>query len=199
MTVKQTIGKFFFQWRALLPVPLVLSMFRLASPKKINWIIGLPFVFLGELLRIWGLMHIGPTTRTREICADRLITSGPYSYCRNPLYLANFLKISGFIIISGDILFAFITLFFYLFEFMTMIPYEESFLAGKFPEEHKKYRELIPAFIPCFKNASQFNGASEFSFMESLRSEKKTFGSSAAILLILLGKTFCCKKGTNNA
>ncbi len=185
------IGHFFFTWRDKLPVPLVLAMVPCARPSFFSWLSGLPFVFAGELLRIWGLMHIGPTTRTREICADRLVTSGPYSHCRNPLYFANFLKILGFMMIAGNPGYAFFVILFYLIEFSTMIPYEEGFLAEKFPEAHKCYRESVSAFVPSLNPASGYEAPAAFSFAEAVTSEKRTFASTAAILLILL---FCSLK-----
>lgn len=180
-----TIGRFFFIWRDKLPVPLALAMIPCARPKPLNWIIGMPLVLLGEALRIWGLMHIGPTTRTREICADRLITSGPYSYCRNPLYFANFLKIAGFMVISGNLPYALVVLAFYAVEFVTMIPYEENFLAEKFPEAHKAYREAVPAFVPNATPSPAFDAAANYELDEAIRSERRTFASTSAILLLL--------------
>ncbi len=185
------IGRFFFTWRDKLPVPLVLAMVPCARPSFFSWLAGLPFVFAGELLRIWGLMHIGPTTRTREICADRLVTSGPYSHCRNPLYFANFLKILGFMIIAGNPGYAFFVILFYLIEFSTMIPYEEGFLAEKFPEAHKCYRESVSPFVPSLNPVSRYEEPAAFSFAEAVTSEKRTFSSTAAILLLLL---FCSFK-----
>jgi hypothetical protein len=180
--IKRT-GHFFFVWRDKLPVPLVLAMAGCARPRLSGWLIGLPLIVLGESLRIWGLMHIGPKTRTREICAERLITSGPYSHCRNPLYLANFIKILGFMVVSGNALFAMVVALFYLVEFSTMIPYEEGFLAEKFPEAHRCYREAVPAFIPTIEAVGRFDGAANFTLREALQSEKRTFASTSLILL----------------
>jgi len=190
MSFIRRTGHFFFTWRDKLPVPLALAMISCARPRRINWLLGIPLVIAGELLRIWGLMHIGPTTRTRDICADRLVTSGPYSYCRNPLYFANMLKITGFMVIAGNPVYALLVGLFYLVEFSTMIPYEEGFLAEKFPEAHKCYREAVPVFFPRSSAEPRFDAEASYSFYEALRSEKKTFGSTAAILLVLCGCFF---------
>ncbi len=180
--IKRT-GQFFFVWRDKLPVPLVIAMAGCARPRFVGWLLGLPLVILGESLRIWALMHIGPKTRTRDICAERLITSGPYSHCRNPLYLANFIKILGFMIIAGNLPFAMVVALFYILEFSTMIPYEEGFLAEKFPDAHRCYRELVPAFIPTLDANIRFDGEPNFSFAEALSSERRTFASTSLILL----------------
>jgi protein-S-isoprenylcysteine O-methyltransferase Ste14 len=182
--IKRT-GEFFFNWRDKLPVPLVLAMASCARPRFIGWLLGLPLIVLGECLRIWGLMHIGPKTRTRDICAERLVTSGPYSYCRNPLYLANFIKILGFMVISGNAGFAAVVALFYLLEFATMIPYEEGFLAEKFPDAHRCYREAVPACVPTLSANPRFDGPATFTLSEALRSEKNTFASTSLILLLV--------------
>lgn len=179
------IGQFFFTWRDKLPVPLALAMVSCARPRRLGWFLGLPLVFTGELLRLWGLMHIGPTTRTREICADRLITGGPYSHCRNPLYLANFLKILGFMTIAANPGYALLVILFYVIEFSTMIPYEEGFLAEKFPEAHKCYRESVSAFVPSLTPVPRYQEPANYSFKEAMVSERRTFASTAAILLVL--------------
>ncbi|HNV69166.1 MAG TPA: isoprenylcysteine carboxylmethyltransferase family protein, partial [Candidatus Ozemobacteraceae bacterium] len=140
-----------------------------------------------ELLRLWGLRYIGPTTRTREICADRLVTGGPYARVRHPLYLANALKILGLLIIAGHLPLALTAIAFYAVEFFNMIPYEEHFLAQRFPKEFEAYRSSVPAFLP---DGSLF--ASDFqathTWTEALNSERRTFASTGGLLGIL---AFC--------
>ncbi|MDN5279710.1 MAG: hypothetical protein PWR01_3675 [Clostridiales bacterium] len=185
MGLLQRTGRFFFEWRDKLPVPLVLAMPVIARPRLIGWVFGLPFVFLGEAIRVWAIMHIGPTTRTRKICADRLVTSGPYCCCRNPLYLANLLKIAGILVITGHPLFALATMLFYALEFCSIIPYEESFLAEKFPEQFKEYKKHVPALVPGSGKQKKFDAPASFDVVQAVRSEKKTFLSTTAILLTL--------------
>ena len=178
------LGGLFFRYRDVLPVPLALLMVKVARPRALNWLIGLPLVFLGELVRLWGLRYIGPTTRTRDICADRLVTGGPYARVRHPLYLANALKVLGLLVIAGHLPFALLTLAFYALEFVTMIPFEEQFLEQKFPEAFALYKEAVPVFLP---NGSVFNSDFEahFTWTEALRSERRTFMSTGLILGVL--------------
>lgn len=184
------IGYFFFKYRDKLPVPLVLSMLCCAKPDKKSWKIGLPFILAGQLLRLWSLMHIGPTTRTREVSANRLVTSGPYSFCRNPLYLANLTKVTGLLIITKRLYFSFFALLFYFLEFFFMIPFEENFLSEKFPEEHKEYTKDVPVFLPSLKASKKYNSPANFTCKEAIRSERKTFLSTGIILLFLSFVTF---------
>jgi protein-S-isoprenylcysteine O-methyltransferase Ste14 len=59
----------------------------LSHPARWSVIGGAPFVVAGELIRIWAAGHL---FKTRE-----LITSGPYRWTRNPLYLGRLLIFTG--------------------------------------------------------------------------------------------------------
>ncbi|MGM0600127.1 MAG: methyltransferase family protein [Candidatus Rifleibacteriota bacterium] len=189
MGLLNSTGRFFFEWRDKLPVPLVLALPVVARPRLSGWLIGLPLILVGQAVRICSLMHIGPTTRSREVCADTLVTTGPYSCCRNPLYLGNVLKITGITAIAGNIRFAILATIFYALEFCFIIRYEESFLADKFPEEFKKYSQLVPMFLPSKISAKKSSEDTAFSLSEAIKSETKTFMSTVAVLLVLLCAT----------
>ena len=53
-------------------------------------------IVVGEAVRLWAASHIGPISRTRDAGVGRLVTSGPYRFIRNPLYLGNTLMAAGF-------------------------------------------------------------------------------------------------------
>lgn len=180
--MRTKLGKLFFQWRDLLPLPLAGLLLAKATPSRLSWWLGLPLVLGGELLRIWSLMHIGPTTRTRSICADQLVTSGPYRLCRNPLYLANLTKVAGLLIIAGNPLLLVLILAFYGVEFFCMIAYEEEFLREKFPAEFARYEASVPAFFPRLAGDL---GSTTHSLREALISEKRTFASTGVLLALL--------------
>ncbi len=58
-------------------------------------------IFLGETLRLTSIRYAGGTTRTRLVGAPSLCSDGPYSYVRNPLYIANIVIYIGIVIFSG--------------------------------------------------------------------------------------------------
>lgn len=180
------IGRFFFNHRDKLPVPLAVCMVKCAQVSKKSLFLGLPFILAGQTARIWSLMHIGPSTRARVVCADKLITSGPYAYCRNPLYFANLLKVIGLLTIAGNIPLAIAGFFFYLIEFSFIIPYEESFLSKKFPKKHWQYRQKVPLFVPKLSAIKEFDTKAKFTFWQAVKSEQKTFVSTALMIFTLL-------------
>ena len=74
-------------------------------------------IVLGEALRLWAASHIGPISRTRDPGVGRLVTSGPYRFVRNPLYVGNTLMAAGFGALSHPALavaWGFLTVAFYM-------------------------------------------------------------------------------------
>ena len=43
----------------------------------------------GELIRLWGVHHIGAISRTRSQRLGPLVATGPFALIRNPLYVGN--------------------------------------------------------------------------------------------------------------
>lgn len=110
--------------------------------------VGIASLIAGEILRIWGVSHTGKFTRSRRIKAQMLITSGPYAYVRNPIYVGNFLIGLGFVFLSGAWLFiaAFLVLFGIQYGIITSE--EENFLRDKFGAEYDRYCSRTPKYIP---------------------------------------------------
>ena len=50
---------------------------------------GVAITVLGELIRLWGVHHIGAISRTRSERLGPLVASGPFAWLRNPLYVGN--------------------------------------------------------------------------------------------------------------
>ena len=82
----------------------------------------------------------------------RLVKSGPYSLCRNPLYFFSMLLGIGFGFctetLTIPILIAVALSLLYYFQ----IKREERQLLPLFGEEYEIYRENIPAFFPSFRH-----------------------------------------------
>jgi len=64
-----------------------------STPTPNTMVIGSALVVIGTLIRIWAGGHL-----TRD---QKLTTSGPYQYSRNPFYLGRFLLLIGFGIMTG--------------------------------------------------------------------------------------------------
>ena len=92
---------FLFSNRSFTPIPLVLAILYLSSLSYPYFIIGIGLIVVGESIRIYGVRFAGGATRTREVGAPSLCTSGPYSRCRNPLYLGNMIIYCGVVLMAG--------------------------------------------------------------------------------------------------
>ena len=103
---------------------------------------GSALVSVSVLGRYWSIKHIG--SRKNVI----LVQTGPYSYCRNPLYLFSLLLALGCGLISKSIVLSTILSLGVLYIFLKVIQKEERHLTRKFGEEYEIYRAQVPRLIP---------------------------------------------------
>jgi protein-S-isoprenylcysteine O-methyltransferase Ste14 len=107
-------------------------------------------LILGELTRIWATSHAGKHTRSRRIKAEQLVTSGPYAYIRNPIYMGNFFIGLGMVLIAEA--FALLPVFvaFFALQYRAIVATEENFLNERFGAAYDRYRGAVPRWIPKF-------------------------------------------------
>lgn len=110
-----------------------------ASPTYHSFIYGIPFIALGELVRIWASGHI-----VKDLT---LTVSGPYSYSRHPLYLGSLIIAIGFTIIGNSTIIIVLMMLYFFFFYTPAIIKEETALKEKFNESFSIYRELVSLFI----------------------------------------------------
>jgi protein-S-isoprenylcysteine O-methyltransferase Ste14 len=125
----------------------------LSRPTLLNFAIGGVLVLVGTLIRIWAGGHL-----TRD---QRLTTSGPYQYTRNPFYLGRLLWIIGFAVMSGlggdlsetrnIILWAILVIAIFIF-FAVYMPRKEAREGGRlaklFPEDYNRWKANVPSLFP---------------------------------------------------
>jgi protein-S-isoprenylcysteine O-methyltransferase Ste14 len=78
---------------------------------------------------------------------DVLATTGPYAYCRNPLYLGSVLIAIGFAIAARDLWVALAIIALFAFIYVPVIRSEEAFLRGRFPA-YDEYARRVPRLLP---------------------------------------------------
>ncbi|OGS34645.1 MAG: hypothetical protein A2293_02970 [Elusimicrobia bacterium RIFOXYB2_FULL_49_7] len=181
------LGQLLFKARSYTPIPFLIIILFFAAPTPFSLTLGYALMLLGEALRIWSVGYTGFTTRTRNVGAAQLVTSGPYAYTRNPIYLGNFILSLGvctaFNALMPWTLLVFTALF--TFQYHFIIRLEEETLAGKFGEAYQAFLAGVPRFLPSLR---RFAGASSHSFQLAvgLRNEKNTFASILFIVLCSL-------------
>jgi len=117
-------------------------------------VIGIGGLTAGALLRILAVSHPGKQTRSRTIKASQLITTGPYSCVRNPIYLANFLIGASLIVLAEA--FLWLPLYFIIFgvPYQLIVAQEEHFLRNKFGRDFERYCARVRRWLPQFKSIS---------------------------------------------
>lgn len=104
----------------------------------------------GELLRYSALLTIGNSFR-REVRAEkdmRLVSSGPYTKLRHPLYLALWLQISGAVLFMGNLAGTLIAVFFSGFVLAWLAGVEERHLLTVVGEEYRNWAAVRAGFFP---------------------------------------------------
>lgn len=101
-----------------------------------------PVLAAGVSLRLWSTLHIGGHKR------QRVVMDGPYSICRNPLYLATLLNVvSAALFFRSPYLLAAASLLGLSYAWLT-IPDEERLLTGTLGEPYLEYCRRVPRLLP---------------------------------------------------
>jgi len=127
----------------------VVALVLLAKPRPVEVAIGFVIAALGEAVRFWAAGHL---LKTKE-----LITSGPYRYTRNPLYLGRFLILTGLCVMSrlpyyaNWILLAVGYAGFFLYYMPRKERVEPARLRAVHGEAYDRYFKAVPALFPTFR------------------------------------------------
>ena len=143
------IRQLFFTLRSYTPLPLLALLIYTSEPTLESFIWGIILIIAGEGIRTWGAAHAGEFTRTRDISAPSLITSGPFAHTRNPLYLGNALVYLGVVCLAGGhLLWIVIALGFCAVQYSLIVSLEEETLVDLHGIEYELYRRGVPRWIP---------------------------------------------------
>jgi protein-S-isoprenylcysteine O-methyltransferase Ste14 len=120
---------------------------RFGSPIGFTMLLlGWIFFVLFAVIRTWATLYIGGR-KSRELQTD-----GPYSVCRNPLYLGNFcFTLSGAFFLESLSLLAATVIASYLYA-RFVIKAEEQVLRDAFGKTFDDYVAKTPLIIPNFSN-----------------------------------------------
>ncbi len=180
---------FLFSNRSFTPIPLVLVILYLSSLSYPYFIIGIGLIVVGESIRIYGVRFAGGATRTREVGAPSLCTSGPYARCRNPLYLGNMIIYCGVVLMAGGQFLwplLFIVFFFFILQYSMIISLEEETLVKLFGNEYQLYRESVPRLFPRISPWVGIDKRLPLTIIQTLKTEKRTL-QNIIIIIILIG------------
>ena len=121
------------------------------SPSPASFIIGAILVVVGLFFAQWSIFiqftH-GRGTPLPMMPTQRLITTGPFRYCRNPMTLGTILAYLGLSIGAATIVGLILVAAFATLLLVYLKRIEEKELAERFGEEYLAYRRDVPFIIP---------------------------------------------------
>lgn len=137
---------FWIRWRVRVGYPVGIAAFWFARPQAAHLWAGVGIAVVGLLLRGYAAGYL----RKHE----RLATSGPYAFTRNPLYLGSVLLAAGFSVasnswISTALLAAYLAVFYPM-----VIRREQTELRRMYGSAFEEYASRVPAFWPRLSPAT---------------------------------------------
>ena len=170
--------------RLVLTWTLVLLLVVAGRPTRAGVFVGAFFIVAGEALRVWAAGHL--------VKNERLVTSGPYAYVRNPLYLGRLFIFSGLCVMSGLphglsfwVLAAGCAVFFgyYLKRKERVEPARLLALHGTI---YARYQQAVPALIPRMHAWSE-SGRERWSLARAAENREHwmALGATAALAWLL--------------
>lgn len=204
------LGGWLFRHRTSLPLPAALAILTLrlgeAPPSAVLVGTGVAITIIGELIRLWGVHHIGAISRTRSERLGPLVASGPFARVRNPLYVGNIALWVGFAMTARLVWLAPMILVLLALEYHAIVRWEETLLESRLGQAYRDYAARVPRWMPLLTNrrdrkdrrdkelsekdlpafsASSAVKQGAFSWRATLFSERGTFVAMAAGYLLL--------------
>jgi len=136
-------------------------------------LLGYLFLLGGLAIRIWSILYIGGRK------SHELITEGPYSLCRNPLYVGTLFLVIGAGLCFENVLMLAATLVVFIPVHFIVVRLEEKHLESLFPIEYASYRRQTSRFLPQFRN---YHGTKELTV--SVRSIRRVLVDTMGVLLL---------------
>ncbi len=136
---------------SVLVVRLLQLPYGLSLARPFVWL-GVGLIGIGMGVLGWAVQHLSfRRAFGAEIYASpgesTLITTGPYAYTRNPLYLGASIALIGWTLFLQSVILAVATGLM-VFHFFFVAKWEERELLSRFGKTYASYRASTPLFIP---------------------------------------------------
>ncbi|MCH8028232.1 MAG: isoprenylcysteine carboxylmethyltransferase family protein [candidate division Zixibacteria bacterium] len=125
-------------------------------PKPINFVLSIPIFLVGLFIYFWSVRHFFKAKGTPVPFnpPPRIVTGGPYAYCRNPMMSGIFLILFGLgILLRSLSLIVVFTPLYILLNALELKAIEEPELAKRLGEDYVEYKNRTPMFIPRFRGS----------------------------------------------
>jgi protein-S-isoprenylcysteine O-methyltransferase Ste14 len=138
---------------------------------------GLFLLTICSIGRLWALLYISGYKKLE------LITEGPYSMVRHPLYVFSLIGAIGIGLASENILVLAVLVIFYLLYYPLTIIVEEKKLVDKFDQGYLDYIKRTPRFIP---KLSLYKGSVQYQINADVYVKKMILGMWFIWIFIIL-------------
>ncbi len=131
---------FIYHHRPRITIAFVVAVIYWAEPTIQSMLLGALIVLLGEVGRTWASGHIDKD--------QKLATSGPYAFSRNPLYVFNFTMFIGFCVMSANMVVTLVALIAFPLIYLPIIRIEARKMKQLFGDEYAEWSKHVPIFFP---------------------------------------------------
>jgi protein-S-isoprenylcysteine O-methyltransferase Ste14 len=154
------LGGWLFRHRTTLPLPVAIAILAIPPGSASGWSIALAssggaVTLLGELIRLWGVHHIGAISRTRSDRLGPLVATGPFAIVRNPLYIGNIMLWVGFALTARLAWLAPVILVLLGAEYHAIVRWEERLLESRLGDAYHTYAARVPRWMPTFNRGAR--------------------------------------------
>jgi len=114
-------------------------------------LVGVAFLGLLLAVRLWACRYMGGAARVHARKAQQkrvLLTSGPFAWVRNPLYVANSFGLAGGCLLFGPPWLAAVAFVVSLLWYRGVVAWEEGVLAGLYGDDYRAYLARVPRLLP---------------------------------------------------
>jgi protein-S-isoprenylcysteine O-methyltransferase Ste14 len=139
---------------------------------------GFILITVGAFGRMWAALYIAGK-KSKE-----LVTVGPYSVSRNPLYFSSLLLGLGIVASLQNLLLLVPLAFFHITCYFLTILGEERDLAVRFGSQYEDYRRRVPRLLPAFWKYRRGGDLEGWVAVRETRVLKSLFESALFILII---------------
>jgi protein-S-isoprenylcysteine O-methyltransferase Ste14 len=144
LLVSRIFGVAFF-----LAVLMTESLYEGTLVETVLFLGGLVLVGIATVGRLWCSLYISGYKDAQ------LITAGPYSICRNPLYFFSFLGFAGIGFATETFTLGLVLGTAFLAAYPAVLRHEEQVLLARFGAEYERYCARVPRFFPRLAGFSE--------------------------------------------
>jgi len=138
-------------------------------------VLAFALVLIAAFGRLWSLTYISGNK------TQNLITTGPYSLMRNPLYFFSLIGAIGLGLVSKSILVFSVLLLAFVIYYPLVVRAEEEHLRSIHGQDFLRYRSAVLAFLPRFSRYRE-----EASYLVDARRLRRSFFSAMWFPLIYM-------------